>query len=256
MVMGYLRLTWLLVILAVTACPQQVVGSIAISGNRLMIIHVDGDGRYWWHIGRVSEGNLPRLVTNVSVGDEETSYFPDYSSLRTILYDHGFGTRPNYLVVQVHPGAHHTHFGNLCALLISLHEDDKAMNASVDQEVEAIKDSLRGVYADYRRYREECTRLNKRWTELRLVPRFQLRHCVTEWKGRNDRIMKFAWQGVGVAPAVNRDPTSDMSFATYWEAGEWGDLLAPYADPGCSFSPPPVQIYPPKRSIEPSGVDE
>ncbi|MCD6248729.1 MAG: hypothetical protein J7J98_00180 [candidate division Zixibacteria bacterium] len=259
MVLGYLRLTWLMAMLVAVVLPRSAVATSETRMIQLLTIRVDCDGRYWWSIGREAPDNLPQLVPNVFIGDEVATYFPDYDFLRMIIIDYASATPSGYMLISVHPSSHYKHFGNLYALLESQFIDDAERYSWADREMEVIDDSLKDVYVDFYVHREERERLYQRKAELRRLPRFRLRHCVKKWEERDNRIMQFSWDKAGVAPASDLNPLSVMSFASRWEAGEWAEQLARYADPYCDYSMPVIaapKVGIPKPLTEPEGEDE
>jgi biopolymer transport protein ExbD len=136
---------------------------VDVQESNLLTLHVDAESRYWWHLRRASDENLPKLLP------------PDPNRPDTIPYHFDSDTLRSLLVTQNRANAR-------LNTLILIHRDaDYADMINILDEIDYLERGWNAGLAE---------ELGKQVKELTKEDgKFSYRYAIGDWQDRDDRIM-------------------------------------------------------------------
>ena len=146
--------------------PEEEQDEVEIRQSNLLTIRVDGDSRYWWHIGMASE-NLPELLPSDPDRPDTVAYKLDPDTLRGLLVTQNRANPKLSTLVLIHPEATYADMVNIL------------------DEIDVIERSWNHAKAE---------QLGKKVKDLTRDEKFSYRYALGDWQVRDDRIQDAAVQ--------------------------------------------------------------
>ena len=150
------------------------VKDVEIAESNLLTIRVDGQGRYWWNMARVSPDNMPELLPpNPNRPDTvDYAFWPD--TLRTLLVNKNQENNKLNTLIQINRDANYADMVNVL------------------DEIDMIERSWNSFTAE---------RLGVKVDEIPKDEKFSYRYAIGTWESRDDRIIEAAEAGLATQAA-------------------------------------------------------
>jgi len=152
--------------------PPDQEEEVDVKESNLLTLRVDGGGRYWWNLKRVTQDNLPQLVQARTDTPDSLGYGLDTKALQTLLVEEN----------RANPKLN---------TLILLHRDAKYSDmVDILDEIDVIERSWNAALAE---------QLDKKVDELTKDDgKFSYRYALGEWAETDDRKIAAAMAAVGI----------------------------------------------------------
>lgn len=144
--------------------PPEDSGDVEIAESNLLTIRVDGEGRFWWNLKRVSPENMP-IMLPPSPDVIDTSYVFWSDTLQGLLIAQNRENNKLSTLIQIHREANYSDMVNI---LDEIDMIERSWNAFTAEEM--------GVKVD----------------ELTKGQKFSYRYAIGAWESRDDRIIEAA----------------------------------------------------------------
>ncbi len=133
--------------------------------SNLLTIRVDGESRFWWNIGIVTDKNLPQLLPSLIDKPDTIAYVINPDSLRGLLLEQN---RAN----------------SRLSTLVVIHRDASYVDmVDVLDEIDLLERSWNAYQAEV---------LRKDVEDLDPDERFSYRYAIGEWEDKDDKSVKAA----------------------------------------------------------------
>jgi len=139
---------------------------VDVRESDLLTLHVDAESRYWWHIRRASEENLPKLLPPDPTRPDTVAYRLDSDTLRSLLITQNQANAKLNTLVLIHRDAT---YADMINILDEIDYLERGWNVGLAE------------------------RLGKKVNELtKEEGKFSYRYAIGDWQDRDDRIMSYA----------------------------------------------------------------
>lgn len=139
---------------------------VDVKESDLLTIHVDGESRYWWHLRRASEENLPILLPPDANRPDTVDYALDADTLRSLLITQNQANAKLNTLVLIHRDAT---YADMINILDEIDYLERGWNVGLAEQLgKEVKDLTK----------EEG--------------KFSYRYAIGDWEDRDDRIMNYA----------------------------------------------------------------
>jgi len=139
---------------------------LEIKESNLLTIRVDGESRYWWHLRRVGDTNLPKLLPPDPGRPDTVAYRLNADTLRQLLIDQNRANDKLSTLILISPEASYADMVN-------------------------VLDEIDFIERQWNMYTAQ--KLGKKVHELtKEEGKFSYRYAVGDWEERDDRILEAA----------------------------------------------------------------
>lgn len=135
---------------------------IEVKESNLLTVHVDSNGRYWWHKAQVTATNLPQLIPSSPNKPDSVAYMFNSDSTRNLLINLNRENPKLNTLILIHRDAD---YADLVNMLDEIDVLERSWNAyTAKQKGVAVKD-------------------------LSGADKFSYRYATGKWEERDDKIM-------------------------------------------------------------------
>ena len=146
---------------------------VDVRESDLLTIHVDAESRYWWHLKRASQENLPQLLPSDPTKPDSLGYVFNADTLRSLLLTQNLANARLNTLVLINRDAN---YADMINVLDEIDYLERGWNAGTAE------------------------RLGKKVKDLTKEDgKFSYRYALGDWEPRDDNIMAYAVQAAVAA---------------------------------------------------------
>lgn len=139
---------------------------VDVRESDLLTLHVDAESRYWWHMRRASEENLPKLIPPTADRPDTVAYAFNADSLRSLLITQNQANAKLNTLALIHRDAK---YEDMINILDEIDYLERGWNVGL---AERLGKEVKDLTSD--------------------DGKFSYRYAIGEWEDRDDRIMSYA----------------------------------------------------------------